>query len=140
MTPAGLDVLSTLDAVSAETGMSLAQISLAWVAAQPGITAPVASATSVDQLEDLLGAMHATLLPEHLALLDAASTAMGTGSRRECRLRGFFSASRTHAGADLRLHSSLPGNRSANTSLCVNSSKSRSFIPGSRAAIATRSE
>src|SRR3546814_13387879 len=59
MTPAGLNVLSTLDAVSAETGMSLAQISLAWVAAQPGITAPVASATSHEQLENLVGAVHA---------------------------------------------------------------------------------
>lgn len=51
----GAAVLSAMDAVVAETGATHAQVALAWLAAQPGVTAPIASATSVDQLEELIG-------------------------------------------------------------------------------------
>ena len=47
----GMRVLEALDEVAAETGAALATIALAWTIAQPGITAPLASATSVEQLE-----------------------------------------------------------------------------------------
>jgi aryl-alcohol dehydrogenase-like predicted oxidoreductase len=53
----GKAVLDAMDAVVAETGASHAQVALAWLAAQPGVTAPIASATSVAQAQDLLGAM-----------------------------------------------------------------------------------
>jgi len=53
----GKAVLVAMDAVAEETGASLAQIALAWLTAQPGVTAPIASATSVQQLEELLGSM-----------------------------------------------------------------------------------
>ena len=53
----GSAVLAAMDAVAAETGASLAQIALAWLAAQPGVCAPIASATSVDQLRELLPAI-----------------------------------------------------------------------------------
>jgi aryl-alcohol dehydrogenase-like predicted oxidoreductase len=43
----GKAVLAAMDDVAAETGATLAQIALAWLAAQPGVTAPIASATSV---------------------------------------------------------------------------------------------
>lgn len=72
-TEKGARVLAALDAVAAETGASLAQIALAWNAAQPGITAPIASATSVTQLEDLLGALRLKLSGEQTARLDDAS-------------------------------------------------------------------
>jgi aryl-alcohol dehydrogenase-like predicted oxidoreductase len=49
-------VLAAMDEVAAETGASLAQVALAWLAAQGGVTAPIASATSVEQLDELLGA------------------------------------------------------------------------------------
>jgi aryl-alcohol dehydrogenase-like predicted oxidoreductase len=49
----------------------LAQVALAWVAAK--ITAPIASATSVAQVEELLGAMNLELSEEQVAVLDAAS-------------------------------------------------------------------
>jgi aryl-alcohol dehydrogenase-like predicted oxidoreductase len=49
----GLAILAALDEVSARTGASLAEIALAWIIAQPGITAPIASATSVKQVESL---------------------------------------------------------------------------------------
>lgn len=65
-------VLTVMDKVAAETDATLAQIALAWINAQPGIGAPIASATSVAQLEELIGATSLTLSAEHLALLDAA--------------------------------------------------------------------
>jgi aryl-alcohol dehydrogenase-like predicted oxidoreductase len=72
----GPQVLAALDAVAEETGATQAQIALAWLAAQPGIAAPIASATSVAQVEELLGAMALTLTPEQLATLDEASAAV----------------------------------------------------------------
>jgi len=68
----GAAVLKAMDEVAAETGATLAQIALAWLAAQPGITAPIASATSVEQLEELLPAMDLTLSAAQLDKLDAA--------------------------------------------------------------------
>lgn len=50
----GMRILAALDQVAEHTGASLAEISLAWLVAQPGVTAPIASATSVSQLESLV--------------------------------------------------------------------------------------
>ena len=69
----GRAVLAAMDRIAEETGASLAQIALAWCAAQPGVTAPIASATSVDQLDELLGAMTLTLSDDQLERLDAVS-------------------------------------------------------------------
>ena len=69
----GLRVLEGLDAVAAECNATPAQVALAWLAAQPGVTAPIASANRVEQLEELLGAMELELSPDQIALLDAAS-------------------------------------------------------------------
>ncbi len=69
----GPRVLAALDAVSAAHGVSLAVVALAWIAAQPGIAAPIASATSVAQVEDLLGATRLVLSADDLSTLDAAS-------------------------------------------------------------------
>jgi aryl-alcohol dehydrogenase-like predicted oxidoreductase len=68
----GPAVLAALDKIAAETGATLAQISLAWLAAQPGVTAPIASATSPAQVEELLGSMELTLTPDQLTALDVA--------------------------------------------------------------------
>ncbi|CAN5275440.1 aldo/keto reductase [soil metagenome] len=65
-------LLDTMDAVAAETGATLAQIALAWLAAQPGVVAPIASATGVAQLEDLLGATRLVLSAEQLERLSDA--------------------------------------------------------------------
>ena len=67
----GQPMLAAMDAISADTGASLAQIALAWLNAQPGIGAPIASATSVKQVEDLCGMASLTLSPEQLARLDS---------------------------------------------------------------------
>ena len=68
----GGEVLKALDTVAAETGATLAQISLAWLIAQDGVTAPIASATSVSQLEELLPAMTLSLTAEQLDRLTVA--------------------------------------------------------------------
>jgi len=69
----GRRVLAALDQVAAETGATQAQIALAWLAAQPGITAPIASATSVAQLEELLGVLTLDLSAAQLEALSAAA-------------------------------------------------------------------
>ena len=70
----GMRVLEALDRIAAETGAALASITLAWTIAQPGITAALASATSVDQLKELTAAMSLALTPDQIALLDEASS------------------------------------------------------------------
>ena len=68
----GLRILAAMDRVSAQTGATLAEIALAWLNAQPGITAPIASATSVEQLRSLAKGVRLTLSAEQLhALTDA---------------------------------------------------------------------
>lgn len=69
----GRRVLAALDDVAAEAGATQAQVALAWVAAQPGIAAPIASATSVAQLEELLGVLTLELSAAQLERLSAAS-------------------------------------------------------------------
>ncbi|MFO7276673.1 MAG: aldo/keto reductase [Pseudomonadota bacterium] len=73
MNERGFAVLNALDEVAAEARATPAQVALAWLAAQPGVAAPIASATSVAQTEELLGAMRLVLTKEQLARLDAAS-------------------------------------------------------------------
>ncbi|WP_298672761.1 aldo/keto reductase [uncultured Sphingomonas sp.] len=68
----GRTMLDALDAVAAETGASLAQIALAWLIAQPGVTAPIASATSTAQLAELMPATELALSAEQLARLTDA--------------------------------------------------------------------
>ena len=68
----GFRVLQAIDAVAAEARATPAQVALAWLAAQPAVAAPIASATRVAQVEDLIGAMRLTLTAEQLAALDAA--------------------------------------------------------------------
>ncbi len=71
----GLKILAAMDKVAAETKATLAQIALAWLASRKTIAAPIASATSLAQLDELLGALTVDLKPSHVAALDAASAA-----------------------------------------------------------------
>ena len=66
-------VLAALDAVAAETGAKPAEIALAWAIAQPGVTAPIASATSVEQVDSLVRSVSLRLNAEQLRRLDEAS-------------------------------------------------------------------
>lgn len=69
----GLQILSALDAVAARQQATPAQVALAWIMAQPGLTAPIASATSAAQVTELLRATELTLSPEEVAELNQAS-------------------------------------------------------------------
>ncbi len=69
----GPRVLAALDEVAVETGASLATVALAWTKAQPGITAPIASATSMEQFKDLAAALVLDLTPGQIEALNAAS-------------------------------------------------------------------
>ena len=69
----GLKVLAALDAVAARQDATCAQIALAWIMAKPAIAAPIASATSVAQVTELMGALRVRLSAADVAQLDAAS-------------------------------------------------------------------
>lgn len=73
LSPRGLGILAALDEVSAALGATPAQVALAWQIARPGISAPIASATSVRQWLELAPAAQLQLPAEHIARLDAAS-------------------------------------------------------------------
>jgi aryl-alcohol dehydrogenase-like predicted oxidoreductase len=70
---AGLHVLEALDAVSQRINATPAQVALAWQIARPSITAPIASATSLAQLEGLVAAARLHLDADAISVLDEAS-------------------------------------------------------------------
>ena len=69
----GLRILAALDEVASEIGATPAQVALAWLMARPSITAPIASATRLEHVEDLIAAMHLTLDRAAIERLDSAS-------------------------------------------------------------------
>ena len=73
MNPRGMKILDALDDVARRCHATPAQVSLAWLMARPGITAPIASATTVDQLRELLRAATLRLDAEAIRALDEAS-------------------------------------------------------------------
>ena len=73
LNPHGMQVLAALDAIAAARQATPAQVALAWLIARPGIIAPIASATSVAQLHELLGATRLQLTHDEIAQLDLAS-------------------------------------------------------------------
>jgi aryl-alcohol dehydrogenase-like predicted oxidoreductase len=70
----GYKILAALDKVAEEYSTSQAAVALAWVMARPGITAPIASATSIPQLNDLAKAAQLNLSSEAVELLTTASS------------------------------------------------------------------
>ena len=73
MTPRGMRILDALDTVAARRGATPAQVALAWLVQRPGVTAPIASATSVAQLDELIAGVQLGLEADDTAALDAAS-------------------------------------------------------------------
>jgi aryl-alcohol dehydrogenase-like predicted oxidoreductase len=69
----GQKVLTALDDVATSTASTPGRVALAWLLVQPGITAPISSATSIAQLDDLFAATKLKLDAGHLQKLDAAS-------------------------------------------------------------------
>jgi aryl-alcohol dehydrogenase-like predicted oxidoreductase len=70
----GFRILEALDRVAEKHHTKPAQVALAWLMARPSITAPIASATSVDQLNDLTAATQLELSRQDIGALDRAST------------------------------------------------------------------
>lgn len=71
----GWRILKALDEVAVELGANQTQVSIAWLIAQPLVTAPIASATSIAQLDDLMKAAKLNLDDISLAKLNTASAA-----------------------------------------------------------------
>jgi aryl-alcohol dehydrogenase-like predicted oxidoreductase len=69
----GFRILAALDEVAARHGVAPAVVALAWIIARPDVTAPIASATSLAQLESLIRAATLALSGEEVATLDRAS-------------------------------------------------------------------
>ncbi|GGF92471.1 NADP-dependent aryl-alcohol dehydrogenase [Rhodococcoides trifolii] len=74
---AGLEVVGALDTVANAHGTSLATVALAWLLSRPGIVAPIASASRIDQLQSLLDSTTLTLTADELDLLTATSDKVG---------------------------------------------------------------
>jgi aryl-alcohol dehydrogenase-like predicted oxidoreductase len=73
LNPRGFRILAALDAAAAALAATPAQVALAWQMARPGITAPIASATSVAQFDELARAASLVLDAATIAALDRAS-------------------------------------------------------------------
>ncbi len=69
----GFRILAALDKLAAEYSSTPARIALAWLMARPSITAPIASATNLNQLEDLIASTKIILAPAAIELLNEAS-------------------------------------------------------------------
>jgi aryl-alcohol dehydrogenase-like predicted oxidoreductase len=69
----GFKILKGLDEVAARHNVNPAQVAIAWLLTRPAVTAPIASATSIEQLGDLLKATELKLSAEDIKVLDEAS-------------------------------------------------------------------
>jgi aryl-alcohol dehydrogenase-like predicted oxidoreductase len=69
----GFRILAEVEQVASRLHATPAQIALAWIISRPGITAPIASATSLEQVRELLGAIDLKLDDEAIASLARAS-------------------------------------------------------------------
>jgi aryl-alcohol dehydrogenase-like predicted oxidoreductase len=69
----GMRILAALDAVSQRHGARQAEVALAWVIAKPGVTAPIASATTIEQTDSLISAVRLQLTAADIQELDEAS-------------------------------------------------------------------
>ena len=73
LNPRGLRILDALDGVANAHGATPGQVAIAWQIARPGVTAPIASATSIQQLDELVKAAQLKLDAASIATLDQAS-------------------------------------------------------------------
>ena len=69
----GFRIIRALDSVAQEHNMTPAQVALAWLISNPSITAPIASATNLEQLNELIEATTIELNPSVIARLNQAS-------------------------------------------------------------------
>jgi aryl-alcohol dehydrogenase-like predicted oxidoreductase len=74
LNPRGLAILAALDRIAAAHGAKPAEVALAWLIAKQGVTAPIASATSLEQMESLIRSTQLQLEPAEISELDRAGT------------------------------------------------------------------
>jgi aryl-alcohol dehydrogenase (NADP+) len=63
-------VVDRVTAIAKQRGVNNAQVALAWVLAQPGVTAPIVGASKLQHLEDAISALDVKLTPEELRSLE----------------------------------------------------------------------
>ena len=73
LNPRGFRILDALEAVASRNKAKPAEVALAWIMARPGVTAPIASATSVEQVDSLVRATELAVTPADIAALNEAS-------------------------------------------------------------------
>jgi aryl-alcohol dehydrogenase-like predicted oxidoreductase len=73
MNDRGFAILAAVEGVASKVGATPAQVALSWLVHRPGMTAPIASATSVPQLKEIVGAVDLTLDEESTQTLDKTS-------------------------------------------------------------------
>lgn len=73
MNDKGWAVLEAVEDVAKRLGATPAQVALAWIVARPGMTGPIASATTPEQLKEIVGGIELKLDDAALATLDKAS-------------------------------------------------------------------
>ena len=73
LNPRGMRILDALDVVGTRLNATSAQVALAWLIAQPGVTAPIASATTIAQLNELIAGTRLELDAEAMRVLNEAS-------------------------------------------------------------------
>ena len=81
VTPEAFDVIEGVVALAEEKGCSPSQLALAWLAAQPGVTAPIIGPRTLDQVLDNLGAAGVTITDEDRARIDAFAPPLATTLR-----------------------------------------------------------
>lgn len=80
LTPAGLGVVDALAAVASAHGTTIAATALAWLRSKPAVVAPLASASRVEQVADLIASADLVLTGDEIAALDAASASFAPAS------------------------------------------------------------
>ncbi|GER88829.1 hypothetical protein KDW_29910 [Dictyobacter vulcani] len=73
MNEQGFTVLEQVEKIAKAHNATMTRVALAWILARPGITAPIASATSVEQTRELLQAPALNLSQDEIQVLDKAS-------------------------------------------------------------------
>ncbi len=68
------EIVSAVQCVAVQRGVSMAEVGLAWLLSRPGVTAPIIGATKIEQLESSLRAVSLKLTGEEIAALDAPYT------------------------------------------------------------------
>ncbi|KAJ7203144.1 NADP-dependent oxidoreductase domain-containing protein [Mycena pura] len=67
---ASQEIVNRVEEIAQKRGISMAQVSVAWVMSKEGVSAPIVGTTSLDNLQDIIGAIHVELTPEEIKYLE----------------------------------------------------------------------